>query len=85
MTTRQLGERWKAYLHRRQEEHVVNAWPYLEQACIEIWTEGKAITRREVAARVPAPILAPITNLLQVLKDVQGHLMMPDSEPGGEK
>ncbi|WP_205230211.1 helix-turn-helix domain-containing protein [Azospira oryzae] len=85
MTTRQLGERWKAYLRRRQVEHVVNAWPYLEQACIDIWAEGKAVTRREVAARVPAPILAPLTNLLLILKDVQSHLMKPDSEPGGEK
>ena len=83
--TRQLGERWKAYLHRRSEEHVVKAWPYLEQACIDIWAEGKAVTRREVAARVPAPILAPLTNLLLILKDVQGHLMMPDSESGGAK
>lgn len=33
-TTRQLGERWKTYLRRRQEEHVVNAWPYLEQAVL---------------------------------------------------
>ena len=80
LTTRQLGERWKAYLRRCQEEHVVRAWPYLEQACINIWAEGKAVTRREIDARIPAPILAPIANLLLVLKDVQRHLMAPDKE-----
>lgn len=85
MPTRQLGERWKDYLRRRQDEHVVNAWPYLEQACIDIWAEGKAVTLREVIARVPAQILAPLSNLLQNLKDVQSHLMRPDSESEEEK
>lgn len=85
MLTRQLGERWKDYLGRRQDEHVVNAWPYLEQACIDIWAEGKAVALREVIARVPAPILAPLSNLLQNLKDVQVHLMRPDSESGEAK
>ena len=80
MLTRQLGERWKDYLRRRQDEHVVNAWPHLEQACIDIWAEGKAVTLREVIARVPAPILAPLSNLLLNLKDVQSHLMRPDFE-----
>lgn len=81
MTSRKLGERWKTYLRRRQEAHVVNAWPYLEQSCIDIWAEGKAVTRREISSRVPTHILAPINNLLLILKDVQRHLMKPDSEP----
>lgn len=85
MVTRQLGERWKEYLRRRQDEHVVNAWPHLEQACIDIWAEGKAVTLREVIARVPAPILAPLSNLLLNLKDVQSHLMRPDFESEAEK
>lgn len=84
MTTRKLGERWKTYLRRRQEEHVVKAWPYLEQACIDIWAEGKAVTRREISSRVPTHILAPLNNLLLILKDVQRHLMKPDSEPEEE-
>ena len=84
-TTRQLGERWKIYLGRRQEAHVTTAWPYLERACIDIWAEGKAVTRREIAARVPAPILSPLSNLLQILKDVQAHLMKPSSIPASEK
>lgn len=78
-TTRQLGERWKTYLARRQEENAIQAWPYLEQACIDIWAEGKAVTRREVASRVPRTILTPLNNLLQVLKDVQAHLVAPDT------
>lgn len=83
--TRQLGKRWKEYLRRRQDEHVVNAWPYLEQACIDIWEEGKAVTLREVITRVPAPILAPLSNLLLNLKDVQSHLMRPDFESEAAK
>ena len=73
-TTRKVGERWKAYLQRRQQEHVVQAWPYLEQACIELAKEGRAVTRRAIYERVPREILNPIENLLDVLKDVQAHL-----------
>ncbi|RJG06289.1 helix-turn-helix domain-containing protein [Noviherbaspirillum cavernae] len=72
--TRQLGERWKDYVRRRQQASVANASPYLEAACLEIWAEGKAVTRREIAARVPAEILSPVANLLNVLKDVHAYL-----------
>lgn len=74
LTTRQLGEQWKAYLSRRQKEAVTRAWPYLETACLEIWREGKSVTRREIAERVPVEVLSPVANLLNVLKDVQMHL-----------
>ena len=77
-TTRQLGQRWKSYLQSRQEAHVVRAWPYLEQACVDIWKAGKAVTRREVAARVPSEILNSVGNLLGLLKEVQAHLKMPE-------
>ena len=73
-TTRQIGERWKTYIQRRHESHVALAWPYIEAACRDIWGQGKAVTRREVAKRVPADILSPVTGLLHVIKDVQGHL-----------
>ncbi|GGI17632.1 hypothetical protein GCM10008066_09950 [Oxalicibacterium faecigallinarum] len=73
-TTRQLGERWKTYLSRRYAATVVRAWPYLESACREIWSEGKTVTRREIVARVPADILSPVAHLLDVLKEVQTHL-----------
>lgn len=73
-TTRQLGERWKMYLKRRQKEAVDRARPYLESACLEIWAEGKAVTRREIAERVPEEILAPVENLLTVLKEVQAKI-----------
>jgi phage terminase large subunit-like protein len=73
-TTRQLGERWKTYIRRRQEAHVVAAWPYLEQACVDILSEGKTVTRREIVARVPASVLSPLSGLLQILKEVQAHL-----------
>lgn len=77
--TRQIGERWKNYLKRKQEAKVVKAWPYLEHACIEIWREGKAVTRREIVKRVPEEIISPLPNLLNVLKEVQEHLKQ--SEP----
>jgi len=78
-TTRQIGERWKDYLKRKQEAKVVEARPYLEKACLEIWGEGKTVTRREILKRVPEEILSPLPNLLSVLKDVQEHLQQ--SEP----
>lgn len=84
-TTRQLGERWKMYLRRRQEERVVVAWPYLEQACVNILAEGKTVTRREIVARVPADVLSPLSNLLQTLKEVQMHLLIPNTKALGEK
>ncbi|MCQ9376117.1 TniQ family protein [Methyloversatilis sp. XJ19-13] len=74
--TRQIGARWKKYIRQCQDEKVVVAWPYLEQACIDIWAEGKAVNLREVIARVPAPIFCSITNVLQILRDVQAHLAM---------
>jgi transcriptional regulator with XRE-family HTH domain len=73
-TTRQLGVRWKDYLKRRQMAAVAAARPYLEQACLAILTERKAVTRREIVARVPAEILSPVAHLLDVIKDVQLHL-----------
>jgi hypothetical protein len=73
-TTRQLGQRWRAYLQRRHQDAVVRAWPYLETACWDIWSEGKAVTRRDIAARVPPEILSPVAHLLDVLKEVQAHL-----------
>lgn len=73
-TTRQLGERWKVYLERKQKAAVAKAWPYLEQATLEIWAEGKAVTRREIAARVPAEILSPVEHLLDALRQVQFNL-----------
>ncbi|CAL62260.1 Hypothetical protein HEAR2123 [Herminiimonas arsenicoxydans] len=78
-TTRQVGERWKDYLKRKQEAKVVEAWPYLEKACLDIWAEGKTVTRREIVKRVPEEILSPVPNLLNVLKEVQKHLQQ--SEP----
>jgi len=73
-TTRQLGARWKDYLKRRQMAAVATARPYLEQASLEILAEGKAVTRREIVARVPAEILSPVAHLLDVLKDIQLQL-----------
>lgn len=83
-TTRQLGERWKTYLRRRQEERVIVAWPYLEQACVDILAEGKSVTRREIVARVPAEILSPLSNLLQTLKDVQNHILLKNQPQSAE-
>ncbi|MDQ7968423.1 MAG: hypothetical protein REI95_02160, partial [Oxalicibacterium faecigallinarum] len=80
-TTRQIGERWKNYLKRKQEAKIVEAWPYLEQACLDIWGEGKTVTRREILKRVPKEIISSVPNLLTVLKDVQEHLQHSETIP----
>lgn len=77
-TTRQVGERWKDYLKRKQEAKVVAAWPYLEKTCLDIWAEGKTVTRREIVKRVPEEVLSPVPNLLNVLKEVQKHLQQAE-------
>lgn len=53
------------------------AWPHLEAACRELKSLGKAVTRREIAKRVPAEILATVPGLLDVLKDVQRRMQEP--------
>ncbi len=73
-TTRQLADRCKKYRRKRYEAHVVKAWPYLERTVHELLAEGKAVTRREIMARVPNEILAPIANLSGVLNDVKAHI-----------
>lgn len=79
-TTRLVGERWKTYLARRQKENVAKAWPHLEAACAEILEEGKAVTKREIQARVPAKVLSSVPRLLEVLKNVQAGLHLSETE-----
>lgn len=69
--TRQIGTRWLDYLRRQQAQKLEKAWPHLEAACRELKGLGKAVTRREIAKRVPAEILATVPRLLDVLKDVK--------------
>lgn len=74
LKTRMLGERWLAYLRRRQEDNVVKAWPFLEAACNDLLQQGRAVTRRSIEGKVPAEVLNTLPHLLDVLKDVQAHL-----------
>jgi DNA-binding phage protein len=70
-TTRQIGARWSLYIHRRQAEKVQAAWPHLEAACRQLLQEGRAVTRREIAKRVPMEVLSTVPRLFDVLKEVQ--------------
>lgn len=72
-TTRQIGERWKDYLRRRQLENIAKAWPHLEAASAAILHAGKAVTKREIQARVPAEVLSCVPNLLHLLKEIQAR------------
>lgn len=74
-TTRQLGERWKAYLVRRREANVQNAIPHLQAVGRELLAQGRAVTRREVAARLPPEVLSSVPHLFDVLREVQESLI----------
>lgn len=52
--------------------------PILAVACQEILSEGKAVNHREIMARVPKEIWSSISNLREVLDDVQKELKNPD-------
>lgn len=81
-TTRLLGERWKCYLKRRQQANIENAIPHLEEVGRELLSEGRAVTRREIAARVPAEVLSSVPRLFNVLQEVQARLVAEEEYPG---
>lgn len=81
-TTRQLGERWKAYVKRRQQANIEKALPHLEAVGRELLAQGRAVTRREIAHRVPSEVLSSVPRLFDVLRDVQDRLMAEQEYPG---
>lgn len=73
-TTRKLGKRWEAYIKRRGQANLEKAMPILEAVGRELVMVGRAVTRREVVARVPADVLSSVTRLFDVLRDVQRRI-----------
>ena len=73
-TTRQLGKRWEAYRKRCGEANLERAMPIIESVGRELIMEGRAVTRREVEARVPPEVLSSVPRLFDVLRDVQGRI-----------
>lgn len=74
-TTRLLGVRWKKEVDGRRQRHVNSAMPHLERVGRDLLEEGRAVTRREVAARLPQKLLAPVPQLYGVLRDLQTRLL----------
>ena len=73
-TTRQLGKRWESYRQRCGEANLERAMPIIESVGRELIMEGRAVTRREVEARVPPEVLSSVPRLFDVLRDVQGRI-----------
>lgn len=73
-TTRQLGKRWEAYRKRCGVASLERAMPILESVGRELIMEGRAVTRREVEARVPPEVLSLLPRLFDVLRDVQRRI-----------
>lgn len=71
---RKLGERWKQRQTAQREGARARARPHLEQACRAILAEGRAISLREVEARVPREVLASVERLFDMLQDIKGEL-----------
>ncbi len=73
-TTRQVGKRWEAYRKRRGQANLEQAMPILEAVGRELVLSGRAVTRREIEARVPPEVLSTVPRLFDVLRDVQARL-----------
>ena len=73
-TARKIASRWLTYLKRRQQSHVVAAWPYLESACRQLMDRGMSPNMREIAPLVPADILNRVCNCWDVLREVRAHI-----------
>lgn len=73
-TTRKIAHRWLLFLKRRQQSHIVAAWPYLEKACRGLMDAGIAPNMREVEQLVPAQILNRVCNFWDVLRQVRDYI-----------
>lgn len=73
-TTRKIAHRWLEYLKRRQQSHVVEAWPYLEKASRQLLDAGIGPNMREIEKLVPAKILNRVYNCWDVLRQIREHI-----------
>lgn len=73
-TVRKITQRWLAYLKRRKNAKVVEAWPTLEAACRQLLAQGIAPNLRTIQELVPAQLLNRIHGLWDVLRDVCEHI-----------
>lgn len=73
-TTRKIAHRWLEYLRRRQQSHVVAAWPYIEQASRQLLDQGISPNMREIERLVPTKILNRVSNCWDVLRQVREHI-----------
>ena len=74
-TTRQIGQRWLAYLRRRKVANLQEAIPHLESAGKEVLMAGKSLNLREMKARLPHEVTQSIQGFYGVLKDVRLRLV----------
>lgn len=74
--SRILGERWMRFVSRRREINMARVRPILKAACLEILREGRAISLREVEARVPHQDLASVESIFELLREIQAELML---------
>ncbi|MEN5181072.1 TniQ family protein [Comamonas testosteroni] len=73
-TARRIANRWLTYLKRRQQSHVVAAWPFLESACRQLLDRGISPNMREIEPLVPVDILNRVCNCWDVLREVRAHI-----------
>lgn len=73
-TARKIAHRWLQYLKRRQQSHVVAAWPYIETASRQLLDAGMSPSMREIEKMVPAQILNRVCNCWDVLRQVREHI-----------
>jgi hypothetical protein len=71
---RVIGERWKQYIKQRGENAQAKARPYIEAACRMCLADGKAISLREIEARVPGEILCTVERLFDMLHEIKQEI-----------
>lgn len=65
------GDRWKSYEKRRAEASLAKARSYVEAACRSLRQEGRALSMREIQARVRREVLGTVEHLFDLLKDIK--------------
>lgn len=76
-TTRQIGQRWLAYLKRRKQAKLQDAMPHLEYVGHEVLLAGRSPNLREMSARLPQELVRGIQGLYPVLKEVCQRVSPP--------
>lgn len=72
---RELSARWREYTSRQHQTYVVNAWPYIEAACVEAMKEGnRSVKRADVEARLPPDLLSKFPHLYSVITLIKSRL-----------